>query len=75
MEDDNQSNNMLDYFMLGDSTQCDTAKYYFNPNNPEILDWIKAYINDNYTYMILKNIQKSKNVTWTADHLKAISPG
>ena len=32
-------------------------------------------MNDNNIYMILNNIQKSKNVTWTAARLKAIRPG
>ena len=29
MEDDKQSNTMLDYFMLGDTTQCNTNQYHF----------------------------------------------
>ena len=67
---------MLDYFTLGNSTQCNTAHCYFTYKPPEILDWIKAYKNnDNDTDMIWNNIQKSKNMTWTASHLKAISPG
>ena len=34
MEDENRSNNMLDYFTLGDTTQCDTTKCYFTPKFP-----------------------------------------
>ena len=75
MEDENCSNNMLDYFKLGNSNQCETSKQYFTSKSPVILYWIKAYLNDNNIDMILNNIQKSKNVTWTAAHLKAIRPG
>ena len=52
MEDDNQSNNMLDYFMSGDCNQFDTAKCYFTSKPPEILDWIKSYMNNKETYII-----------------------
>ena len=41
MEDYNQSNNMLDYFTLGNTTQCDTAHCYFTSKTPEILEWRK----------------------------------
>ena len=75
MEDDNRSNNMLDYFTLGDINQCETDKCYFNSKSPEILDWSKAYMNDNEKDMILKNTKKPKNVTWTEAHLKPISLG
>ena len=37
MEYDNRSNNMLDYFTLGNNTQCETAKCYFTFKSPEIL--------------------------------------
>ena len=56
MEDDNRSNNMLDYFTLGDTTQCDTAQLYFTSKSPEILDWSKLYMNDNNKDMMSKNI-------------------
>ena len=75
IEDGNRSNNMLDYFTLGDITQCETDKCYFNSKSPEILDWSKAYMNDNEKDMILKNTKKPKNVTWTEAHLKPISLG
>ena len=75
MEDDNRSNNMLDYFIFGHSNQCNTAQCYFDSKSPEILYWSKAYMNDNNIDMILNNTQKLKNVTSTAAHLKAISPG
>ena len=65
---------MLDFFTLGNSTQCDTPQCYFTSKYQEILDLSKAYINDNDTDMILNNIQKPKNVTWTAAHLKSIIP-
>ena len=52
MEDDNQSNNMLDYFTSGYSTQFDTAKFYFTSNPPEILDWSKSYMKNKETYII-----------------------
>ena len=68
----NQSNNMLDYFTLGNTTQCDTTKCYFTSKSPEILDWSKEYRNNKYTDMTLKNIQKIKNVIWTAYLLKEI---
>ena len=43
LEDDNESNNMLDYFMLGDISQCETAQCNFTSNYSEILYWSKAY--------------------------------
>ena len=60
MEDENRSNKKLDYFTLGESTQCDTDQCYFTSKSPEILDWSKAYMNDNDTDMILNIIKKSK---------------
>ena len=59
-EYDNQSNNMLDYFTFGDTNKCDTDQFYFTYEYPEILYWSKAYMKDNDTYIILKNIQKLK---------------
>ena len=56
MEYDNQSNNMLDYFTLGDTTQWDTAKCYFTSKSPLILDWSKAYMNNKDIEMMLKII-------------------
>ena len=35
----------------------------------------QAYMNDNDTYMILKNTQKPKNVEWNAAHFKMNIPG
>ena len=66
---------MLDEFTLVDTTQCNTAQCYFTSDYPLISDCIKAYMKDNDTDMILKNIQKSKCVKWTAAQLKTISPG
>ena len=50
MEDENWSNNILDYFMLGYTNQCDTAQCYYTSNYPEILDWNKACINNKDTH-------------------------
>ena len=41
MEDLNWSNNMLDYFTLGDNTQCNISQFYFTYKSPEILYWSK----------------------------------
>ena len=62
MEDDNKSNNMLDYFMLGDTNQCKTSQCYFTYNPSYILYWSKAYMNGNNIDITLKNIKKQK--TW-----------
>ena len=75
MEYYNWSKNRLDYFSLGYTTQRDTSQCYFTSNSLEILDCSKAYKNVNNADMVLKNIQKYENMKWTADHLKAISPG
>ena len=66
---------MIYYCTLGYTTQCDTSQCYFTSKSPEILDWIKEYINDKKIDMILKNIQKSKNVKFNVDQLKDIGPG
>ena len=58
MEYENRSNKMLDYFMLGDTNQWNTDQCHFTSKYPEILDCSKSYMNDNATYIILKNIQK-----------------
>ena len=60
MEDYNRSNNILDYFTLGGSNQCITSQCYFTTNSPEILDWSKAYMNDNDTDMIFLKHSKIK---------------
>ena len=75
MKDDNRSNNMLDYFTLGYTNQCNTAQCYFTFKSPEILDWSKACINVKDTNMMLNNIQDSKRIKWTVAQLKYIFPG
>ena len=75
MEDKNRSNNILDYLTLSDTAQCEISQCYFTSKSPEILEWSKLYMNNKDTNMMLKNIQKSKNVKWTAAQLKLISPG
>ena len=55
-EDDNRSSNILDYFMLGHTTQCNTSQCHFTYKSPEILDFNKAYMNDKDTNVMLKNI-------------------
>ena len=71
MEYDNQSNNMLDNFTLGDTNQWNTNQCYFISNSPYILDWSKSYMNDNGTDVILKNIQKSKKREMDCNSLKS----
>ena len=70
---------MLDYFTLGNTTQLDTTQCYFTSKYPEILDWSKAYMNDKYTYMMLRNIQKLKTrnglqLNWKRSALDKITP-
>ena len=64
MEDYNQSNNMLDYFTLGGTNQCNISRCYFTSKSPGILDWIKLYMNDNdnNTDMILKTFKNQKKL-------------
>ena len=41
---ENHSNfNILNFFTLRKSTQCDTAQCYFTATTPEIFDWEAAY--------------------------------
>ena len=49
MEDDKRINDMIYYFMLGDTTQCKTAKLYFISKSQEVLDCSEAYMNNKDT--------------------------
>ena len=58
---------MSDYITLVDTNQYVTSQCYYTSKSPYILDWIKAYMNNNGIDMILQNVQKSKNMKRTAD--------
>ena len=60
--------------MSVDTTQCDTAQCYFTSKSPEILDWIKLYLNYKDTAMMFNNIQKSKKRKMDCSSIESDKP-
>ena len=52
---------MLEYFTLVDTTQCDTAQWYFTSESQYIWDCSKFYTKEKRTNKIVSNIQELKS--------------
>ena len=70
---DGYMSNLVESFVHGDTTQCDTSQCYFTSTPPETLDWNRAYNDDPDTQLITSRLQTIAHSSWDEANLAKVN--